>query len=219
LNHRVVQVQEAERERLAVELHDHITQLLCAILFRCQALVDELAARDGPSWREAKKLRDMLGETAQEVERISRNLRPGVLDQLGLTAVLHATGKEFAERTGVPVELAGGPLPGRLRPETELALFRILQEALKNVEQHARAKRVVVELTSLGDFVQLTIRDDGAGFDPKRPATSRKGKRALGLIGMRERAAYLGGIFTLKSARQRGTVISVRIPLPATLAS
>ena len=150
LTHRVVQVQEAERGRVALELHDNITQLLCAMLFRSQALADKLSARDGPAKSEAMKLREMLGQTAEEVERISRNLRPSVLDQLGLVAVLRDTSTEFAERTGVSVKLACVELTARLPADTELALYRILQEALKNVEKHARARHVTVRLTQAG---------------------------------------------------------------------
>ncbi|MFA6289217.1 MAG: ATP-binding protein [Opitutaceae bacterium] len=217
LTNRVLQVQEAERGRVALELHDHITQLLCAILFRCQALVDELSARDGPSLREAMKLREMLGKTAEEVERISRNLRPGVLDQLGLDAVLRATSTEFTHRTGVPVKLACVELAARLPANTELALYRILQEALKNVEQHARARHVTVQLTKQAAFVQLTIKDDGTGFDPDKPRTAKKENSVLGLLGMRERATYVGGVLTVKSVRRAGTTLEVRIPLPPAL--
>ena len=210
LTHRVVQVQEAERGRVALELHDDITQLLCAVLFRSQALADKLSARDGPAKKEAIKLREMLGQTAKEVERISRNLRPSVLDQLGLVAVLRGTSTEFAKRTGVPVKLACVQLAARLPADTELALYRILQEALKNVEKHAHARHVTVRLTQQGAFVQLAINDDGVGFD--HPAR-RKGKGGLGLLGMRERAAYVGGTLKVKSARCAGTEIEVRIPL------
>jgi two-component system NarL family sensor kinase len=211
LTHRVVQVQETERGRVALELHDDITQLLCAVLFRSQALVDKLSARNGPAKKEAMKLREMLGQTAKEVERISRNLRPSVLDQLGLVAVLRDTSTEFAQRTGVPVKLACVQLMARLPADTELALYRILQEALKNVEKHARARHVTVRLTHEGAFVQLVIADDGIGFD--HPA-KRKGKGGLGLLGMRERATYVGGALKIKSVRRAGTEIEVLIPLP-----
>ena len=119
LTHRVVQVQEAERGRVALELHDGITQLLCGILFHSQALVNSLSARDGPAKGEAMKLRKLAGQTAEEVERISHNLRPSVLDQLGLVAALRATSKEFAERTGVSVKLACMELTARLPADTE----------------------------------------------------------------------------------------------------
>jgi PAS domain S-box-containing protein len=214
LSHRLVQVQEAERGRVALELHDHITQLLCAILVRSQALANKLSARDGPSKREAMKLREMLGHTAEEVQRISRNLRPSVLDALGLVAVLRDAGTEFAKRTGVSLKLACAHLTARLPADTELTLYRILQEALNNVEKHSRARHVAVHLTQRGAFVQLAIHDDGIGFDPDRHPAKRKGKGGLGLLGMRERATYAGGTLKVKSVRRAGTEIEVRIPVP-----
>jgi two-component system, NarL family, sensor kinase len=222
LTHRVVQAQETERGRVALELHDQITQLLCAIVFRSQALADNLAARDGPAKGAALQLREMLGQAAEEVERISRNLRPSVLDQLGLVAALRATGTEFASRTGVAVKLACSvPLTVRLPADAELTLYRILQEALKNVEQHARARHVTVCLRRQGASVQLAITDDGVGFDPAQHPARRKGKDGLGLLGMRERATYVGGSLKIQSARRAGTEIAVHIPLPpsATAAS
>ena len=220
LTHRVVQAQEAERGRVALELHDHITQLLCAILARSRVLSDKLSARDGPSKREAMKLHEMLGQTAEEVERISRNLRPGVLDQLGLTAVLRDTGREFSQRTGVSVELACVQLAARLPPDIELTLYRILQEALKNVEKHARARHVTVRLRQQDAFIQLTIKDDGIGFDPDHPPARRKGMGGLDLFSMQERATYMGGAVKVKSARGAGTEIVASIPLsPKTAAA
>jgi two-component system, NarL family, sensor kinase len=218
LTHRVLRVQEAERGRVALELHDHITQLLCAILFRCQALVDELSAAAGPSMHEAVKLRDMLSKTAGEVERISRNLRPGVLDQLGLVALLRATCTEHADRTGVPVTMESEAFGARLAADTELTLYRILQEALKNIEKHARARHIAVRLSKVADSVQLTIKDDGIGFDPQPRLAQRKRKGGLGVLGMRERAAYVGGTFLIKSGRGVGTEIEVRIPPGPTVA-
>jgi len=213
LTHRVVQVQEAERGRVALELHDNITQLLCAILVRSQTLANKLSTRDGPAKREAMKLREMLGQTAEEVERISRNLRPSVLDELGLVPALRATCTEFANRTGVSLKLACKPLTARLPAEGELALYRILQNALENVEKHARARHVTVCLRQRA-FVQLVIKDDGIGFDPDHHAARRKGKGGLGLLSMRERATYVGGDFKIKSVRGAGTEIEVLIPLP-----
>jgi two-component system NarL family sensor kinase len=214
LTKRVVQVQEAERGRVALELHDHITQLLCAVLVRSQVLADKLPASDGPSKREAIKLREMLGQTAEAVERISRDLRPSVLDELGLLAVLRDTSREFAHRTGVFLKLACVPLTARLPADTELTLYRILQEALSNVEKHARARHVTVHLTKARDSVQLTIKDDGIGFDTAHHEARRKKKGVLGLLGMRERAAYVGGLVTVKSGPRAGTEIEVHIPLP-----
>jgi PAS domain S-box-containing protein len=213
LTNRVVQVQEAERGRVALELHDHITQLLCGVLVRSQTLADQLSACDGTAKKEALKLRELLGQTAGEVERISRNLRPSVLDELGLVAVLRDTGTEFTARTGVPLKLACGELPARLPGDIELTLYRILQKALHNVEHYARARHVTVALQQPGGAVQLTIADDGVGFDADQHAARRKKTGVLGLLGMRERAAYVGGTLTVKSARRAGTEIQVNIPL------
>ena len=216
LTHRVVQAQEAERGRVALELHDNITQLICAVLVRSQALANNLSPRDRSAKREAIKLRQMLGHTAGEVERISRNLRPSVLDELGLAAVLRVSSTEFTERTGLPVKLACVQLIARLPADTELTLYRILQETLKNVEQHARARHVTVHLTKQGDLVQLTINDDGIGFDPDHHPARRKGKSGLGLLGMRERATYVGGTLNVQSAPGRGTTIRAQIPFGTT---
>lgn len=210
---RLVQAQESERGRVALELHDHITQLLCAILVRSQALADKLSTRDGAAKGEAVKLRQMLGETAEEVERISRNLRPSVLDELGLVAVLRDTSAEFAERTGVSLKLACMRLPARLPANAELTLYRIFQEALKNVEMHARSRHVAVHLTRRGALVQLAINDDGIGFNPNRHPAKRKGKGGLGLLSMRERAIYLGGALHVKSALGKGTTVRAQIRL------
>ncbi|MDB6113899.1 MAG: histidine kinase [Lacunisphaera sp.] len=214
LAHRVVQVQEAERSSVALELHDNITQLLCGLLFRSEALVDKLTGRGGPARREAVKLRTLLGQAAAEVERISRDLRPSILDQLGLFAVLQAACSDFMSRTGVATKLIRAASLAPLPAEADLALYRILQEALRNIEQHARARHVTVSLRQAAGFVQLVINDDGVGFDALHHAARRKGKGVLGLVGMRERAAYVGGTLTVKSGPRAGTEIDVRVPLP-----
>jgi two-component system sensor histidine kinase DegS len=114
----------------------------------------------------------------------------------------------------VAVKLACVELTRRLPADTELALYRILQETLKNVEKHAHARHVMVHLTKPGKIVQLTINDDGIGFDPAQHPALRKGNGGLGLLGMRERATYVGGTLTVKSVHRAGTEIEVRIPLP-----
>ena len=213
LTHRVVQVQETERSHVALELHDKITQNLCAILYRYQALAGKLPARDRSSKKEAIQLRKMIGETAREVERISRDLRPGALDHMGLVAVLRKSGTEFASRTGVAVKVVGGRLDGRLTADSELTLYRIFEEALRNVERHARARRVTVCLTQKEAFIQLVINDDGIGFDTDHRTRGRKRMGGLGLLGIRERAAHAGGSVTIESGRIGGTNVEVRIPL------
>jgi PAS domain S-box-containing protein len=218
LTHRVVQAQEAERRHVALELHDRITQLLCATLVRSQTLANQLSKHEGTLKQEAITLREMLGQMAREVERISCGLRPSVLDELGLTVVLRGTTKDFAKRTGVSVKVTCVPMPERLPADTELTLYRILQEALKNVEQHARARHVTVRLTKPDAVVQLVIHDDGIGFDPEHHPKRQIRQVGLGLLRMRERAIYSGGTINIISVRRAGvtkagTTIEVRIPL------
>jgi signal transduction histidine kinase len=214
LTNRVVQVQEGERRRVAVELHDNITQSLCAVLFRGQALAAGLAARDPVAEREAKQLLLLLKETAGEVERIAQSLRPSVLDQLGLLAVLRDAHEEFAARTGLSVEFSCVELSERLPAKIELALYRILQEALRNIEQHACAHNVAVTLAWEDGCIRLTIDDDGIGFDPEAHRPTEHGASGLGLLSMQERAINACGTLEVKSARASGTQIDVRIPLP-----
>ena len=213
LTNRVVQVQEAERGRVSLELHDNITQLLCAIQFRSQSLVESLPARAGSARTEAEKLRDMLGDTVKEVERIAHNLRPSVLDQLGLSAALREMCTEFSVRTGLVVTLACEQLADRLPADTELALYRILQIALKDVEQHARARSVNVALTQSDAQVELVIRDDGVGFDPQSARNKSAARDGIGLLSMRERTRYVGGVMTVKSTGRTGTEVEVRVPV------
>jgi signal transduction histidine kinase len=147
------------------------------------------------------------------VERIARHLRPGTLAQLGLLEVLRDTIKKFAAQTGVAIRLVGVELTMRLAPGTELALLRIVQESLENVRQHARARHVTVTLRERPTAVELCIKDDGIGFD----ATPRRGRSrsegGLGLLGMLERASYVGASFEVTSRRRAGTQITMRIPV------
>ena len=213
LSHRLVQAQETELGRVALELHDNITQLLCAILVRCQALANQVSAHDPALRAELRKLSELLGQNVEEVQRIGRNLRPSVLDHLGLVAVLRSDSEAFAKRTGVSLKLNCVELTERPPAEAELAFFRILQEALKNVAQHARARHVTVRLRQPGDFVELEINDDGIGFDPDHPPARRIAKLGFGLVSMRERAACAGGTWSVKSAPGQGTTICAQIPL------
>jgi PAS domain S-box-containing protein len=214
LSHRLVQAQEAERGRVALELHDHITQLLCGVVLRSQALVNTLSTHDGPSQREAGKLSEMLGNTVEEVERISRHLRPSALDHLGLAAVLRSAGKEFTDRTGIAIKLGPVRLQARLPADTELTLYRIFQEALSNVERHAHAHQLTVLLRREATSVVLSIHDDGIGFDTGQRPKAKRRKRGLGLLSMRERARHVGGTLDVTSTRSTGTRIVVRVPLP-----
>ena len=213
LSHRLAQAQESERERVAMELTNNITQPLVVILFRLQALVDTLPAHEWPARGEVVKLSDLLTRTADEVERISCDLLPSVLKNLGLVAALRTANGEFAKRTGVRIKLDCARLSPKPPAAVKLALYRIFEEALRNIERHARARHVRVCLTQRGTFAQLAIKDDGIGFDPDRSPAKPNEEDGFGLLRMRERAGFLGGVLTIKSTRRAGTEVTVRIPL------
>ncbi len=214
LSHSLLQAREADRRRLAIELHDRASQGLGAVLMRLQSLAGSLPARAKTLRREVARISELVGKTADVVEGISKNLRPGVLEMLGLVPALRAAIAEFVKRTGIAVEFACSRVPAPLSAEAELVLYRILEEALKNVEKHADARNATVHLRQRGTVVELVIRDDGVGFDPDHLLARGKKNEGMGLIGLRERTAYAGGALRITSTRGAGTEIDARIPLP-----
>jgi signal transduction histidine kinase len=213
LSHSLLQGQEADRRRLALELHDRASQSLGALLIRLRVLADDLPGRSKALRRDVAKISELLAKTAEVVEGISRNLRPSVLEILGLVPAVHAIIGEFTKRTGIPVKTACARVPTQLSAEAEMALYRALEEALKNVEKHADARHATVHLGQQGAVVRLVIGDDGVGFDPRQPPAGGNGNGKLGLISLRERLASVGGALKIKSERGVGTEIQARIPL------
>lgn len=213
LSHSLLRTQETDRRRLALDLHERATQGLSALLIRVHLLADGLPARARSLRREATAIGELLGRTAEVVESISRDLRPSVLEILGLLPALRAAAAGFEKRTGIPVKLVSSEAPTHLSAEAELMLYRVLEEALRNVEQHAGARNVVARLGRRGADVILTIRDDGVGFDPGRVRPTAKKKR-MGLVSLQERLASVGGTLAVESLRGRGTTVAARIPLP-----
>jgi two-component system NarL family sensor kinase len=214
LSQRLATVQEAERGHLAGELTDNITQSLVAMILRLQLLVNQLPAGNLAFRGEAIQLTKLVSETADEVKRISRKLRPSVLRDLGLVAALRSGSEEFMIRTGVRIEIHCARVSPRTSAEARMALYRIFEEALRNIEEHARAQHVIVRLTQRRDVVHLSIKDDGIGFDTALPPANQREKHRIGLLLMQQRAAFVGGVLTIQSKRRRGTEIRVRIPLP-----
>lgn len=214
LSQRILHVQEAERRRVARELHDGVNQLLSAARYRMERM-GKKSARVAPEVG-APEVLDLLDQAIQEVRRISQNLRPAVLDDLGLVAAMRSTCEELRRRTGIEVAFQCSRLPKRLTPDAEMALFRITQEALSNTERHARARNVRVEIRRHGPACELRIHDDGCGFDPSSNSLGRKdGKPGLGLVHMAERARLAGGSLSIKSAAGSGTEILARLPVAA----
>lgn len=210
----IFEAQENERRRVARELHDGVSQLLASIRFRLQAFDGKIFAGDPQLEAELTKVKQLLETTQDEVRRIAHDLRPSVLDDLGLLPAMHSACDEFQHRTGVALELDCAPILVRLAPVVELNLYRILQEALNNAAHHARAARVAVSLKTEEAFVELRIQDDGVGFETGVARRRTGGRSGFGLVDMRERAALVGGTLTVHSEPNRGTEIIARIPRP-----
>lgn len=204
----VTQAQEDERLRIARELHDETAQELVHLVRKLEQLGE--GAEAGLAGQ-VQQLVDTTRETLRSVRRFSRDLRPPVLDDLGLLAALE-TVVEDANRhlpEGARLEVSGEP--ARLNPAVELALFRVAQEALRNVEKHARAASATVKLEFNERDVCLLVADDGQGFAPPRSISNLAGRGKLGLLGMKERAELVGGKFDLTSRPGEGTRIAVRV--------
>lgn len=209
----LMQIQETERLQVANDLGDNIAQLLCSILVRCQSLADKLPASEKRLREETTEFAKLLRSTASEVHRISTELRPYGLEILGLVSALRGVAAEFAERMGVSVEMNCAEMRTPLTATAELALYRVLQEALRNVERHARARHVSVTLRRRGPVVQLTIKDDGVGFDTNGQQTDGVRAGRFGLLSMRERATAVGGSLKVKSVPSAGTEVRLEVPL------
>ena len=211
LAQRIVSSQEEERSRVSRELHDGISQLLVSVKFRLELACHEL---EGGGRQALATLRDglaRLGAAIGEVRRISHDLRPSLLDSFGLPAAIGQLAVEFEQRSGLAVEYRQRLEQARLPDAESVALFRIVQEALTNIERHARASGISILLEQSGPAVQLRVTDDGVGFDPARIEQARCA--GIGLRNMRERVEHLGGRFRLSSVPGR-TELLVTLPLP-----
>ena len=203
---------EVERGRIARELHDETGQVLTAIRLELAELERAMAGA-GLETGAAQRARDLTGRALESIRATARGLRPAVLDDLGLVPALRALAEDFAGRTGVAVNLSTTPLPARPAPEVEVAVYRVLQEALTNVARHAGATRVDARLALDEGEIVLVVQDDGRGFQADGRARADGG--GTGLAGMRERVVGAGGRLTVTSAPGRGARLEARLPAGA----
>jgi len=201
--------QEEERGRIARDLHDQIGQSLTAMLLGLDRQLERLDPAADAAHGELRRLRSLTSVTLTDVRRIALDLRPSVLDELGLAAALRRFGRELHERYGIAVTVLV-EIPERLAQQVETVLYRVAQEALTNVVRHAQAAEASIVVTVSRGFVQLVVEDDGVGFDP----TALTPAERIGLIGMRERLELLGGSLRLESAPGSGCSVHGRLPLP-----
>jgi signal transduction histidine kinase len=202
---RVVEAQETERRRLALELHDETGQALTSILLGLKSVRAASDAREAE--RAEADVRALVVQALQDVRALAVELRPSALDDFGLAPALQRLAETFSDRSGIEA-IVETSLDGRLPSEIETTLYRVVQEALTNVVKHADATRVSIVVASQGSSAAVTIDDDGVGFDE---ATIRGD--ALGLLGMRERLALVGGTLAVESSPEAGTTLAARVPL------
>jgi PAS domain S-box-containing protein len=200
---RIIDAQESERRRVARELHDSVNQILSSVKFKLEAI----------EGREAAKAKHYLERAIQEVRRISRNLRPSELDDLGVVSAVRTMCNDFFERTGIEMELSFVRCPDHFVPELELTVYRIIQEALTNVEKHSGAKKLSVECTATGKQLHIRISDNGKGYHRGKVEAAGTKNSGMGLLNMRERAAYVGGSVSIESTPRKGTDIHVILPI------
>jgi signal transduction histidine kinase len=202
-------VREEERTQIARELHDQLGQALTAMKFDLAWLTDQLKQKDPLLAQKTKTVTEQMDTTIKTVRRIATELRPGMLDDLGLAASIEWQARDFGKRTGIMCAVSVPYDDLHLTRSQSVALFRIFQEALTNVARHASAQHVKVRLTNSSEAVTLQVHDDGRGIQTQEIA----GLRSLGLLGMKERATRLGGNFTIRGAPGSGTVVTVTIPV------
>jgi len=212
LSRQVLAAQEEERKRISRELHDVIAQTLTGINVRLAALKREAALDPSGLVRSIARTQELVGKSLDVVHEFARELRPAMLDELGLIPALRALLRSFTERTGVRAHLTAFAGVETLDMARRTALFRVAQESLVNVARHAQATRVDVSIEKRSDGIRMRLADDGKSFPVKRVMDSRGTKR-LGLLGMRERLEMVGGTFHVESAPGKGTAIEARIPL------
>jgi two-component system, NarL family, sensor kinase len=212
LTHRLMQAQEEEQKRISRELHDVIAQTLTGINIRLATLNKQAALNTKGFDRNIARTQRLVEKSVGIVQQFARELRPTVLDDLGLIPALHSFAKLFSKRTRVHVHLKIFAGVEQLDIAKRTVLFRVVQEALNNVARHAKASRVEVSIQKLGDSgICMKIQDNGISFSVE-DVSNAKGRKRLGLLGMRERLEMVGGNFSVKSASGKGTTIIAQIP-------
>ena len=201
-------VREAERMRIARELHDELAQWLTALKMDVSWLATRLPASEKPLVDRVQKMKQLVDTMVGSVRRIAADLRPVMLDDLGLTAAVEHLVHEFSQRTGLVVSLDLDPAAGEFRDPLVTAIYRMVQEALTNVARHAQATEVRVSVRVLGEYLKVAVGDNGKGVDSE----ALHKEKSYGLRGIRERARTLGGSATIGTGSEGGTLVEIEIP-------
>jgi signal transduction histidine kinase len=200
---------EEERKSVAREIHDELGQALTTIKLELSLLQEEVLHDAAAATERIQSLKERVDLTIHTVKRIITKLRPGLLDDLGLTAAIEWQANDFARHTGIVCDVTIEPEEMDINPEISTAMFRIFQEILTNITRHAGATHILVHLHQTDDMLELQVHDNGRGItsgeinDPK----------SFGLLGIRERAEYWRGIVNIEGTAGRGTIVTIRFPM------
>ncbi|MDF1811248.1 MAG: sensor histidine kinase [Verrucomicrobiales bacterium] len=212
LSRRLLTVQEEERKRISRDLHDLVAQTLTNINLQLATLKTTTAINAAEFEKKIEHTRHLVEKSVELVHRFARELRPALLDDLGLISVLQSYLKSFLENTGIRTKLTAFADVENLDNDKRTVLFRVAQEALSNVAQHAKASEVEVTIEQRGKLVSMEIHDNGEGFEVGKDMFSGKQGQRLGLLGIRERVEMIDGSFSVKSTPGKETTVSVEIP-------
>jgi PAS domain S-box-containing protein len=205
----LISAHEEERRSLARELHDDLSQRLAALAIQAGRMEQQAVNRHAIDVEACSSLKDQIIAISNEVHSLSRQLHPSILDDLGLTKAVESECTRFSKREGIEVTFTPENIPGTLSKDVSLSIYRIIQEGLNNIAKHACARRARVELQRTDGSLCLSIQDDGIGFD----ASEVRRKPGLGLSSMRERTRIIHGMLRITSELEKGTIITVRVPL------
>jgi signal transduction histidine kinase len=207
LSARLVEAQEDERRSISRELHDEVGQALTGVLVEMANLSTLIRGKDMDRVAaKADEIKKLIENSISVVRNMALLLRPSMLDDLGLVPALQWQAREVSKRSGVWVKVEAEQVSEELPEEHKTCIYRIVQEALHNIVQHAEARNVKVTVRQEPDRLLLTVEDDGKGFQPKQ-------ERGMGLLGIEERVSYLGGRFVVDSGPGRGTALNISLPL------
>jgi signal transduction histidine kinase len=213
LTHQLIKAHESERQRISRYLHDQVAQELSALKIGCKMLIDHNATADQQTHSKLSEMSKTLDGCIKAVRDLSYDLRPPGLDELGLVRTISQYNEEFAQKAALQVDFSSAGLENlRLDYDTEINLYRIIQEALNNIYRHARATRVTVKLVASFPDVILRIEDDGCGFDVDSRLTDARAEKRMGIQSMRERVRLLQGHMKIESSPGGGARLLIRIP-------
>ena len=217
ISERVIDAQEAERVRIARSLHDDTAQSISMLIIDLERLSSQIPADKPDITRYLSDAQNVATRLLENLRKIIWDLRPSILDDLGLHSAIHWFARTNLEKAGVKVEFWTGSEAMRLPPHLETMLFRIAQEAISNVLRHADARKVSIRLWTADEHIWLVIKDDGRGFDLEKTTGEAVDRKQLGLLGIQERVSLVGGEVKIESIPGSGTCLQLHVPLPVEL--